>query len=104
MRLLVSAEATAKKRRKAQKAELEAALEAKRQAESMTLQAQERQEHMADQAETAEEKRAADKMRVVGLYLSRNTVFQQWGRWRADWEAEVQAAKAREHQQAWLTL
>ena len=105
---LAAAEATGKKRRKAQKAELEAALEAKRQAESMTLQAQERQEQMSDQAETAEGKRAADKMRVVGLYLSRNTVVQIWGRWRADWEAEVQAAKARKHEQvlaaATLTL
>ena len=31
----------------------------------MTLQAQARQEQMADQAETAEAKRAADKMRVM---------------------------------------
>ena len=58
---------------------------------------------MADQAETAEAKRAADKMRVAGLYLSRNTVFQVWGRWRADWEAEVKAAKAHKHEQALAT-
>ena len=97
---LAAAEAKGTRKRKAQKAELEAALEAKRVAESATQQAKERQEAMADLAETAEGKRAADKMRVVGLYLSRNTVVQIWGRWRADWEAEVQAAKARKHEQA----
>ena len=100
---LAAAEAKGKKRSKALKAELDAALEAKRQAESMTLQAQARQEQMADQAETAEAKRATDKMRVAGLYLSRNTVFQVWGRWRADWEAEVKAAKAHKHEQALAT-